>query len=156
MKKMTFVFGILSAMLFSCQKEVKTNQPTPEKPSLSKIDFVVKKEGVTYGTYLGPGWPCMGAAKNCGQIDDVVIRPHQFEESTFEGLSAQQTGDLFMSEDYSNVINAMPDNMAAILQSGTVCLVFNFESDSIINYIVGSNLPVTPLNLDFAIQFNKQ
>lgn len=168
MKKIIFLLGIVIIFL-ACNKEgnsisqpnIKNGpQPNTNNPSQPNIKNGGNQvlTGTTWWLYTGPDYGCIPAGNNCGILPPVVVRP---DASMIADLNDAEEGGptevatVFSSREFEVVYDNLDTETRSKLVSGDYYIKKNFEDDNTINYIFGTENPLSSDNMEFALQFTK-
>lgn len=156
MKKIKFaiVFGCLAASIAmeSCSKKEAVVSPLSQTTNSHNT----MKSGDDHVAWVTHD-ECSGAGRACSVGGPIVLHPVAFSMMAAAEASGNSgtVGATFGDQDLDEVIDGMDAADVIKLQSGNYYITLNYESGTVINYMVGTTYPVTGQNMDFAFQVEK-
>jgi hypothetical protein len=143
------IAGLLA--MASCTKEVAV-KPAGQKqaqPSTARM------AGANYS--FNKSEECINDGANCHAYNGpIIITPKMNDALTdAEAGGKVRVGEVFRSPEFGELCAEMAVDLEMMLQSGDYFIARNYESNTVVNYMLGREQPVTAENMVTAFQFRK-
>lgn len=153
MKKLFLAFAVIlsgTVMILSCKKEAAV----PRVNDQQAVGSTARMPGANFA--FDENEECSQDGASCHSVPPIIIKPECLGAiADAEAGGSTTVGVVFTSDLLREVCAIMSLDLEVMLKSGNYYIKKNYESATVINYMVGSTYPVTAQNRTTAFQLHK-
>lgn len=156
------VVATTAIIVVSCNKTKKQIEPSSQTENTTQITSYLSKEKdpkdkpngtyITSGTWAG--WCSPKAATNCKMLRMITVSARIILDG-LDGVSGDAVTSAIDRIELIPLTRQLPEDYLDKLKSGNYYIHKNMENEQDVNYIIGTEYPVTMDNMEFSIQINK-